>query len=288
MSMRGRGVRAGRDRAHVIDLDVETTTAEGRPIHTANNTRQDQLEQNACGRHHAGRSAQVPQRVGGAPLRIARRLARAAIRDSFAIASMAKDAERGLTAGAFASLLTRLGPDAERAGSAYEHLRRALVSFFAWRGAATPEECADETLDRLAKRLDEGVAVENVATFARGIARLVLLEHWRRPDARVVPLEEESSRHLTAEPLSDDALAECLHRCLGELAPDSRGLIVGYYGAEGRSRIDTRKRMAQALGISESALRNRAQRLRDSLESCITRSLAAVGPRSARPSDTKP
>lgn len=200
----------------------------------------------------------------------------------------AKDAGRGLTAGAFSSLLTRLGPDAERAGSAYEHLRRALVSFFAWRGAATPEECADETLDRLATRLDEGAEVEDLPRFARGIARLVLLEHWRRPDARGVPLEDAGSRRQVAtepQPADDDALAECLDRCLGELAADGRALILEYYLAEGRNRIDTRKRMARALGVSESALRNRAQRLRDQLERCITGcvgSLAAGGPPALR------
>lgn len=195
----------------------------------------------------------------------------------------AKDAGRGLTAGAFSSLLTRLGPDAERAGSAYEHLRRALVSFFAWRGAATPEECADETLDRLATRLEEGTVVEDLPRFARGIARLVLLEHWRRPDARGVPLEGAGSRRQVMaerrpEPAADDALAECLDRCLGELAPDSRALILEYYLADGRNRIDTRKRLARALGVSESALRNRAQRLRDQLERCIT---GCVGSRPA-------
>jgi DNA-directed RNA polymerase specialized sigma24 family protein len=185
-----------------------------------------------------------------------------------------KDAGRGLTAGAFASLLTRLGPDAERAGSAYEHLRRALVSFFAWRGAVTPEDCADETLDRLATRLDEGVAVEDVPRFASGIARMVLLEHWRRPEARGIPLEELSSGPAIEAP-EDDALPRCLDRCLHELAPESRDLILEYYGGEGRSRIDRRKRMAQALGVSESALRSRAQRLRDQLERCITRCMAS-------------
>jgi len=188
----------------------------------------------------------------------------------------AKDAGRGLTAGAFASLLTRLDPDAERAGSAYEHLRRALVSFFAWRGAATPEDCADETLDRLATRLDDGVAVEDVPRFARGIARMVLLEHWRRPDVRGVPLEELGSGPATVtEAPDDDALPQCLDRCLDELAPESRGLILEYYGGEGRSRIDRRKRMAQARGASENALRSRAQRLRDQLERCITRCMAS-------------
>ena len=200
----------------------------------------------------------------------------------------AKDAGRGLTAGAFSSLLTRLGPDAERAGSAYEHLRRALVSFFAWRGAATPEECADETLDRLATRLDAGAVVEDLPRFARGIARLVLLEHWRRPDARGVPLEDVGHQ-VTAEPADDDALPACLDRCLGELAPDSRALILEYYLAEGRNRIDTRKRMVRALGVSESALRNRAQRLRDQLERCITACVgsSAAGAPPALRRDTK-
>lgn len=182
----------------------------------------------------------------------------------------------GPTTTAFASLLTRLGPDTEEAGLGYEDLRRALLRFFTWRGAAAPEECADETLDRLAARLDEGVAVRDVARFAHGIARFVLREQWRRPDARRVAFEDMGSGHPRAagEP-DDDGLAECLHHCLDELPPDRRALILEYYGAEGRDRIETRKRMARALGISESALRNRAQRLRDALERSIARCRAA-------------
>jgi DNA-directed RNA polymerase specialized sigma24 family protein len=192
---------------------------------------------------------------------------------------MAKDVARGLTAGAFASLLARLGPDAERAGAAYEHLRRALVGFFAWRGAATPEDCADETLDRLAARVEEGVAVEDVARFARGIARLVLLEHWRRPEARAARLDGgDAWRPPAAGKAEDDEVSDCLSRCLGELGPESRELILEYYVGEGRNRIERRKRMAEALGVSESALRNRAQRLRDQLERCIT---ACLGDRTS-------
>ena len=195
---------------------------------------------------------------------------------------------RGLTADAFASLLTRLGPDAERAGEAYEHLRRALVGFFTWRGAGTPEECADETLDRLAARLSQGLAVEDVPRFAHGIARMVLLEHWRRPEARGTTLEgTEPADRATPDDPEDDALHGCLDRCLGELAPDGRDLILTYYGAEGRARIQARRRLAQSLHLSESALRNRAQRLRDRLEPCIRRCLGAspAGP-AALPDDT--
>ena len=189
-----------------------------------------------------------------------------------------KDAGRGLSAATFASLLSRLGPDTESGGAAYEHLRRALVGFFTWRGAATPEECADETLDRLAVRLAEGVIVGDVPRFAHGIARLVLLEHWRRPDRRSVPLEDLG--HEPAAPADrpdgDDARAQSLARCLDELPAEGRELLLRYYGGgDGRSRIDGRKRMAHALGLSENALRSRAQRLRDQLESCITRRLAS-------------
>jgi DNA-directed RNA polymerase specialized sigma24 family protein len=188
---------------------------------------------------------------------------------------MSKDPGRGLTAVAFSSLLSRLHPDAERAGFAYEHLRHALVSFFAWRGAATPEECADETLDRLATRLAEGVPVEDLGRFARGIARLVLLEHWRRPEARGMPLKDMGQGPaVEATARDEDAAPECLSRCLSELAPESRDLILEYYGADGRTRIDARKRMAQALGVSESALRSRAQRVRDQLEGCVALCMA--------------
>jgi DNA-directed RNA polymerase specialized sigma24 family protein len=190
----------------------------------------------------------------------------------------AKDAKRGLTGGTLASLLARLGPDTERAGAAYEHLRHALLSFFAWRGAVTPEECADETLDRLAARIGEGVAVEDLPRFAHGIARLVLLEHWRRPEARGAPLEHVDPHRLVApEQPEESAAIVCCNRCLGELGPDGRNLILEYYTGEGRNRIATRKRIAQRLGISESALRNRAQRLRDQLERCITRCVASSG-----------
>jgi DNA-directed RNA polymerase specialized sigma24 family protein len=186
-----------------------------------------------------------------------------------------RHAGRSLTAGSLACLLARLDADPERAGSAYEALRRALVALFTWRGASTPEECADETLDRLAARLEEGVVVEDVPRFARGIARLVLLEHWRRLDARAVPLDDAALSRPVADAPDDEALHGCLERCLGELPQDARDLILQYYVAEGRPRIDRRKRLAEALRVSESALRNRAQRLRDRLETCLTRCLAA-------------
>ena len=84
-----------------------------------------------------------------------------------------------MTAAGLARLLARLDADVERAAAEYERLHRALVRFFDWRGAWSPEECADEALDRLANRLEGDTNVESVRSYVYGIARLVLLEHQR-------------------------------------------------------------------------------------------------------------
>lgn len=179
---------------------------------------------------------------------------------------------RSLTPRAFALLLQRLGDDPERGGEGYESLRRALLRFFDWRGAPAPDVCADETLDRLARRLEEDASIEDVRGFAHGIARLVLLEQWRRP--RELLSGEPDERLSAPEPSPDEDPREaCFERCLAELPEDARALILGYYAAEGRLKIDGRKSLAAALGVSDTALRNRAQRLRDRLERCIRRRL---------------
>jgi DNA-directed RNA polymerase specialized sigma24 family protein len=179
---------------------------------------------------------------------------------------------RTITPRAFALLLRRLGDDPERGGEGYESLRGALVRFFDWRGAHAPDVCADETLDRLARRLDEDASIEDVRGYAHGIARLVLLEQWRRP--RELPSGAADVRLSAAEPPADEDPREaCFERCLAELPADGRALILEYYAAEGRLKIDGRKRLAAALGLSDTALRNRAQRLRDRLERCIRRCL---------------
>jgi DNA-directed RNA polymerase specialized sigma24 family protein len=191
------------------------------------------------------------------------------------------DADAGtVTPRAFALLLERLGDDPSRGGEGYESLRRALVRFFDWRGAHAPDVCADETLDRLARRLEEDGTIQDVRAYAHGIARLVLLEQWRRPRER--PADEADER-LQAAPAApeDDPREACFEQCLAKLPADGLALILQYYAAEGRQKIEGRKRLAASLGLSETALRNRAQRLRDRLERCIRRCLAPGA-------DTKP
>lgn len=134
----------------------------------------------------------------------------------------------------FDTLLQRLGPDRELAGTRYEQLRRRLVSLFHYRGCPHPEELADETLDRAARRLEE-MGTEFVgsdpARFVYGVAWNVARESFRRRST--VPLPERwEGPGPTEPPGAEDEEREraCLDRCLDRLprrAETRPGLLRG-------------------------------------------------------------
>jgi DNA-directed RNA polymerase specialized sigma24 family protein len=175
---------------------------------------------------------------------------------------------RALSARGFTRLLDRLHPDSAQAGQEYERLRRVLVKFFDWRGLASPDECADEVLDRLAVKLGE-TAVEDVKKYALGIARLVALERRRGP--AFSPIDETAHAAIAPDAAADDAdpLRDCFDRCLDQLPEESRLLLLRYYDGERSVKISNRQRLASALGLTDNALRSRVQRLRDRLEQCV-------------------
>jgi hypothetical protein len=69
-----------------------------------------------------------------------------------------------LTGEAFKRFLACLDADTEQAGEKYEAIRQKLVKFFDWRGAHFPEECADETINRVVRKLEFS---RRFATFPR-------------------------------------------------------------------------------------------------------------------------
>jgi len=180
-----------------------------------------------------------------------------------------------LTSEAFAKFLACLDADGERAGEKYEDLRRTLIKFFEWRGAPFPEEQTDETFNRVARKLNEGIEIKNVGGYCYEVARLVCLEALKGNDRRRDPLgtnyPDTAGADAADSALERERLLDCLERCLNRLPAESRALIVEYYRDEKRDRIERRKALAEALGLRREALANRAQRLRDKLEQCVTR-----------------
>src|SRR5918911_1288958 len=87
-----------------------------------------------------------------------------------------------LTRDAFDQLLSWLHPDREQAGKKYEEVRYKLIKIFGCRGCLTPEDLADETINRVARRLGDIAAtyVGDPARYFCGVAQKVHMEYLRK------------------------------------------------------------------------------------------------------------
>src|SRR5438128_2028539 len=81
-----------------------------------------------------------------------------------------------LTQEALDHLLLSLDSDRDTAGKIYQETRSNLTRFFEWRGCPFPEDHADETINRVARRISEGEQVRDLAKYFFGVARLLFLE----------------------------------------------------------------------------------------------------------------
>ena len=189
-----------------------------------------------------------------------------------------KPTEWALTGEGFARFLACLDSDSGRAGEKYESIRHRLVKYFDWRGAHFPDECADETINRVIRKLDSGEVLRHVETYCLGVARMVFLETLKQPGHLHVGLEEAPD---LVAPVPEDAdenhRRSCFNRCLSELALESRQLVLRYYEDERREKINHRQMIADQLGIPLNALRSRVQRIRDRLERCIEQCVSQKG-----------
>jgi len=187
-----------------------------------------------------------------------------------------------MTPDAFEILLVNLHAERERAGEEYERIRGKLLKFFKWRGCHEPEEYADRTIDRVARRITEGaeLRVRDSYLFFHGVALNILKEHWRGPvrDSHTLddlppslsPAEDPDERREREEGRHDkEQRLECLDECLQRLSAESRELVTKYHQSEGRAKIEGRKELAALLKIPLNALRIRVFRIRTELEGCV-------------------
>ena len=185
---------------------------------------------------------------------------------------------------AFHRLLASLDTDPGQAALKYEVLRKKLVMLFLGRGSPEAEDSADETLDRVSRKVAEGETIEDITRFAHGVARRVHSECLRRERRH-----RRARQALAAAPgaapsaLSSEPGLDCIRLCIDRLPATDRTLIVEYYDESGRALQAQRRESAARLGISPSALRLRAFRIRRSVEDC-TRDCLLCGDRPVEPS----
>lgn len=176
-----------------------------------------------------------------------------------------------LTQEAFDKLLLAFGAgDRESGSEKYLEIRGNLTRFFEWRGCSFPEDHADETINRIAKKIGEGEEILNPSGYAMGVARLLLLEIFKgrqREQSALTEMGQGSEVYVDSDD-GDDRL-ECLRNCLQSLSTDNRDLILQYYHGEKGEKIKNRKKLLERLGIPVNTLRMRALRLRDRLQGCV-------------------
>jgi DNA-directed RNA polymerase specialized sigma24 family protein len=188
-----------------------------------------------------------------------------------------------LTPEAFERLLSSFDSDRERAGQKYENTRRKLLEFFEARGSHTPDEHADETLNRVARKIVEGEAIENLNNYCYGVAKFLWMEASRGRNKEPIALDETNAHsHISGADEEEreglrqaqEQRLECFEECLRRLPDETRVFIVEYYREENGLKIQQRKQQAAHLNTTLNALRLRASRLRRELGACINSCLS--------------
>ena len=175
----------------------------------------------------------------------------------------------------FRRLLAWLDQGVDTNGQSYLAIRERLLGYFDRRNCLNADELADETLNRVARRLDEeggNIETETPAKYCYIVARFIFMEYLRANEKEIAALDNVSRQ---ANVMSNEdrdrkeKMLECLDLCATKLETSQRDLIFGYYSGEQRVKIENRHSLAQTLGISVNALSIRACRIRDKLESCV-------------------
>jgi DNA-directed RNA polymerase specialized sigma24 family protein len=182
----------------------------------------------------------------------------------------------------FEKLLSALDADHEIGAKKYIEIQNRLMMKFEQRGCRDPYVLAVETLKRVEKALWNEVIIEkNIYAFIHAVGNNVLREYWKRPESRIHEVEisegtessDERERLSAWEPgeehITLEMRIECLEKCLSELPPETRTLFLEYHDQGGRSKKDSRERLAASLGLNLNALRQRLHRIKKELQDSI-------------------
>ena len=192
----------------------------------------------------------------------------------------------GLTQECFDKLLAAFDPDRDRAGEEYERIRFKLIKLFEWERSKSPDTDpdpdadADKTFDRVCRKIEEGVNIQNLAGYCCGVARHIVQENRRHIEKYKMESIDGMNVVIPSPPPTEDddgeQLEKCFSKCLGELSEGNRIFIVKYYEGERGDKIANRKKMADELGISLVALRSRARHIRERIEDCVNECLKKI------------
>src|ERR1044071_7171283 len=151
-----------------------------------------------------------------------------------------------LDAPAFHQLLTYLDEGTSSEGQRYLQMRERLVAYFDRKNCLNPDELADQTLNRVARRLQEEgqIQSETAAKYCYTVARYIFHEHFRRSEKEDLASSElwrrANSVKITAPPRDDpnrEGQLQCLESCVSKLDIPSQQIISQYYIGNATEKI---------------------------------------------------
>lgn len=178
--------------------------------------------------------------------------------------------DREITPKEFTDFLSWLNPDPEQAGEEYERLRFRLCTFFGLRQCTFADDLADETINRVIVKASSE-KIENKLAYCYGVARNVYRE-WLR--AQRPQLDINDVTIATTAPEEPSFSSECLDKCLEELPPETRTLLLTYFSDVKIAKIKLHQRISKSLQTSQTALRMRVMRGKRKLKLCVQNCMA--------------
>lgn len=185
-----------------------------------------------------------------------------------------------ITSNAFNRLLNWLDENRNSDGQKYLEMRERLVAYFDRKNCKNPDDLADETLNRVARRLEEEtIESETPAKYCYIVARFVFLESLRNVNKTNLSLDDviqknqeqrinAGNSNVEEREIREKRL-ECLESCIETLEAENKEIILSYYFGAERIKIENRRSLAEKLKISPNALTIRACRIRAKLEGCV-------------------
>jgi RNA polymerase sigma-70 factor (ECF subfamily) len=170
----------------------------------------------------------------------------------------------------------------QRAAAEFIHDRHRLGAFVGGllRDAHAAEDVIQEVWVRLAAEIEKGIAIENQPAWCRGVARNLILKHWRKQQTTKVVADSEVMEAFLAQvetafsEVDQDADDEWQQRqqalddCVATLPEKSRRMLSLRY--EGRQSVEE---VARATGQTFDAVTKSLYRLRQALADCVERKL---------------
>ena len=179
--------------------------------------------------------------------------------------------------------MSRESETIQRAAAEFIHDRHRLGAFVGGllRDAHAAEDVIQEVWVRLAAEMEKGTVIENQPAWCRGVARNLILKHWRsQQTAKVVADSEVMEAFLAqvemafseADENADDEWQrrqQALDDCVSALPVKSRHMLSLRY--EGRKSVEE---VARTTGQTFDAVTKSLYRLRQALTDCVERKLS--------------